>query len=521
MVAKKNYLKKKLDEKKTEILLQIVEEEVEKAYSQILLKEYGGEFGDGGYDSSDSGSGGSVKNTVMDRSKFVGAFTGPVGDLAAIGTKFATNLGIATAGLVGVTIASSIAALLPFNNPDTVKWIGEKFRAWESKSMNFVEQQFRTETEKLRQGWETFKNDFWGIGFVASPFGAIAAAATAMKGVDVALSISNIVTGGKVGSLLQKINEVEDPGTLEDYLNKSERKKEEEIRKKQKDLEKQMYTDTCLQNLKDPNWISPECLGFANRSMFPAGDEGQRDFIEFVTRNANSLERIRRNRYQIEFGKEPGYNYFTGLDDNNIIRLLKNNGYIKENYIHIPSNKIIQEEKKINIQEQIQILFKELAQGKAKNPASNFESDFSAAMSGPPSGVSVADTIAQIKKKLGEEKTNKLLQQIIEKLVADPTAQAAATQWSEKNLPTAMGAFSDLNKSIVAGEVPQITAPQIRDYMTNGAGTSAVESVKQTAKFPIPPDRLARIAQIVQTNAQKDLAPLQQAIAQQSKPTQP
>lgn len=60
-----------------------------------------------------------------------------------------------------------------------------------------MDRQFATARKQLDQGWETFKTDFWGIGFVAAPMGAIAGLAAGGKALDTAFSVLNVASGGR------------------------------------------------------------------------------------------------------------------------------------------------------------------------------------------------------------------------------------------------------------------------------------------------------------------------------------
>ena len=465
------------------ILLHIIEEEVDLSYEKLISEDYDDFAGNDA--STDSGKGG-LSRFWRDRGQFPGLVLSPAMDVISAFKKAGAKASIAIAGLIGMGISSAIAALLPFNDPRAVTWIGKKFLAWETKSMKFIDEQFKTETEKMRQGWETFKGDFWGIGFVAAPFGAIAAAMAASKGIDMAASVGNVVTGGKLGALLNKINlDVEDPGDLDSYLRKGT---EEKKREREKELEKEMYSARCIANLDDPNWLDPECLGFADRSMFPAGDKGQRDFIDFVTRNASDLQRIRRDRYKVDFGREPVYHRNDALSSQNIINALRDGGYLTE------SNKVLEEQ----------------TEPQQKNET-GLSSVVSNALKGPAPKKSVAEIIAEMKKKFGPEKTEELLKQIIPEFLKNPEAQASERQWVAKNLPiVASNLFGTLNRTIVHRQVPGITMEQVQEYNKN-AGDAAVKAIVQSAKsknIQVPAESLAIAKQAVDATVQKGMAPL-------------
>lgn len=492
-------MKKKLEETQTKILLQIIEEEIKNASDELLLEDEldAGDFGGytGGVDLSSGGTGG-VSRFWKDRGQLPGLLLSPVMDITAAFKKFGAKMGIAVAGLIGMTVSSAIAALLPFNDPRTVKYIGQKFLSWESKSMKYIDEQFKAETSMMRQGWETFRNDFWGIGFVASPFNVIAAAAGASKGLDAALSAGNIITGGKLGGLIDKITaDVEDPGDLDSYLEKGAR---EEKEKAEKRLEKDMYSAKCLAQLDNPDWMDPECLGFAERDRFPAGPKGQQQFIDFVTRRGRELEDIRNDQFKVQFGKDPGYNFYKNLrDQQSIINLLKQNGLISENYIH----------------EQ-----KEPASGDGGGISNMLDNALKAGKSS-----NAAAAIANMEKKFGKEKTNEVLKKLADSLVKNPTAQAAAQAWTNANLPRVVaGAFGELNKELMSGQVPNVTLDQMKDYSSK-AGDIAVKAVQQSAakkQIPIPPASLNIIKNVVQADTNKTLAPIQK-IPSQPAPSKP
>ena len=485
-------MKKKLEEKKLEILLQIIEEEIDIASEHLLLEydDYNSDYYGPGVDTSDTGKGG-LRRFWRDRGQLPGLLLSPVSDVASAFKKFGAKMGVAIGSFIGTTIAGAIQAILPFNDPRAVKYVGEKFRFWEDKSMRWIDKQFKTETDQMRAGWETFKNDFWGIGFIASPLNAIAAATAAAKGIDVAISAGNVITGGKLGGLIDKITaDVEDPGKLESYLEKGKQEKEEETRKtREKRIEQSLDYERCVKQLDDPNWIDPECLGFAERNRFPAGPEGQQQFIDFVAGRASKINTLRNNRYRIEFGKKPSNDFYKNLDDQQIINLLKRNGLISESYIHEANKK----ESNNGIKE---LLSKAMNQGESSN---------------------AAVAINKMKEKFGEEATNEFLKKLAKALVEDPTAIAVAQAWTNANLPkVAAETFGSLNKELILGKVPNVTSNQIRDYQSK-AGDLAVKAVKDTASSKgiiIPNESLKMIKDVVQADTNKSFASVQKTSAQ-------
>ena len=391
-------MKKKLEEKQTEILLQIIDEEIESACDDLLLEydfDYGA--GDSGWsDGAHSGGSGGFTRFWRDTKNLPGFLLSPVFQTAAAFKKFAAKMGIAIRGLIGMTIQGAIQALLPFNDPRAVTYIGKKILAWESESMKKIDQQFAKETAEMRQGWETFRNDFWGIGFVAAPFGAIAAASAAGRGIDAALSIGNVITGGRLQGAIRRLSETKDPGTLEAYLKKEDNKQSDEML-----------------------------------------EEGLFDFLK------------KRKKEETNQTTEP-----------------------------------------------------KTANEKAKKPAdiSKLVDD---ALNGPPDETSLAAAIKQMEQKFGKEKSNQILKMIVDNLVQNPKAKALEKVWIEKNLPTVLEPFKNLNKEAVTNQIPGITLEQAKDYASK-AGQIAVQSVQKAAAKKgvgdIPAESKAIIENIVQSD---------------------
>ena len=215
MAAKKKYYKKKLEEKKTEILKEIIEEEID-----LLLFAEGSEY---------HGLG-----KLRDPSTFVGMLTSLAAPIIYAPIHGATKVAIQLAGILGLSLAGSIVALIPFNDPQAVNYVARKIQYWEQENLKNIDKQFEKELAEMWSGWETFKTDFWGIGFIYSPMSAVAAITTAEKGIDVGLSVLNVISAGKVEEVINNINrEIRDPGTLENFLKtgvamKSTEEEEEE-----------------------------------------------------------------------------------------------------------------------------------------------------------------------------------------------------------------------------------------------------------------------------------------------------
>lgn len=187
MVAKKDYYKQKLNEKRMEILLQVIEEEVNLAFKELLLEQ------------EDDLSGGSKQGLgrIVDRENTVGMFLSPISDIWNAVKFRAAEAGIKAVKTAAQLVGGTIAGLLPFNDPRVVEDINNKIEGWEGRALSGLDRQFATARKQLDQGWETFKTDFWGIGFVAAPMGAIAGLAVGGKALDTAFSVLNVASGGR------------------------------------------------------------------------------------------------------------------------------------------------------------------------------------------------------------------------------------------------------------------------------------------------------------------------------------
>jgi len=170
-----------------EILLQIIEEEVDVALKQLVEQ----------YDDYDSGGGGGEGVGPLKRDRFVGKLLSPVTDIWNAVKFRAGEIGIKAVRTVGQLIANTITTLLPFNDPHAQSKIDEFFPDWEDKALSGLDRAFAKERKQMDEGWETFRQDFWGIGFVASPMNAIAGLAVGEKTLDTAFSILNVASAGR------------------------------------------------------------------------------------------------------------------------------------------------------------------------------------------------------------------------------------------------------------------------------------------------------------------------------------
>ena len=181
-----------------EILLQVIEEEVNSAYQELLLEDY---------DDYGGGDGGEGKGLgrIVNRSNTVGMLLSPVADIWNAVTFRAAEAGIKAVKTIGELVANTITSLLPFNEHSAEK-INDYFKEWEHHALSGLDRQFADERGQLDEGWKTFKTDFWGIGFVAAPMGAIAGLAVGGKALDTAFSVLNTVSGGRAGRVYDLIS---------------------------------------------------------------------------------------------------------------------------------------------------------------------------------------------------------------------------------------------------------------------------------------------------------------------------
>lgn len=227
-----------------EILKIILEEEIEKAYQDIILNEtdYYGDADDpysyGSYDYSygsggNSSGGGNEKygkglGRILDPQSFTGMLLSPVTGIINAGKLAAAQAGTQIAGLVALLISGTISSLLPFNDPRVVQFLDRKFKYWEQENLKRINQQFSSEIAEFTRGWETFKTDYYGIGFIVSPL--IASEIIVGKAADVGLSAINVVSGGGVDRIISIFSgQIRDPGSLERFYRQidSSRSKEE------------------------------------------------------------------------------------------------------------------------------------------------------------------------------------------------------------------------------------------------------------------------------------------------------
>ncbi len=194
-----------------EILLQIIEEEVNVAWGEIEVlteQDYGDDYGGGGsggyggYTDSNNSAGYTGARKLIDPENLIGTLLSvPIGIKNAV-TKGVSKMGAQLIGMAGMIIGGTLSGLLPFNS-DVGRKITSYYHGWQKNALRGIEHQFAAETAEINRGWSTFKDDFWGIGFIASPMNAIAAALVAEKSLNVGMSALNTVTGGAAQHALE------------------------------------------------------------------------------------------------------------------------------------------------------------------------------------------------------------------------------------------------------------------------------------------------------------------------------
>ena len=422
MVANKNYYKSKMQEKKLEILRAIIEEEIEYVYSELLLEQEPEGF-----------------SRLTNRNVSLPGMIGSIGgDLVNAFKVFGARVGTTLVGMAGFLISATIASLLPFNDPRTVQWLGAKFKNWEQQNMKIIDKQFETELGNMKQGWDRVKGDYWGIGFVCAPLGAVAAIATVATGVDMGFSVLNVATGGWAEQKLDKIiGDVEDPGDLKSYLQAGQEKDE---KKAEDHGRKAVEGERCFSRLQDQGYVDPECIGATQRDNFPAGPQGTSAFINFVSKNVRNFNNTRGERFSQEYpnsGQEYKHVWDNSDSDPKIIGWLKTSGYIQESA------------------EQLEEGFGSAiagAFGKAKSALG-----FAAAH--PPTGLPALDKLnAKLGEWVGQKKITQAdadaaRQKIMKELLDDPEAKSTSAAWSAKKVGYLVGETAKaVNKELPAAQ---------------------------------------------------------------------
>lgn len=436
MVVKKKYYKQKLEEKKIEILKTLIEEEI----NLFLIEDKE-----------------NIGQVIMPKGGVLNTFLSPLVDMknafAHAGAKAAVQL----TGMAGLLVAGTIAGFLPFNDPRTVNFIARKIQYLEQENLKLIDKQFEKELGQMRDGWETFKNDFWGIGFVVSPLNAIAAIATAEKGLDMGLSVLNVVSGGRVGQVIDKINEdIKDPGSLKEYLGKQQ---EEDRRNAEERVKSAVESDRCFRNLQQAGFIDPSCIGADQRERFPANATGTAQFIKFVTRNVTTYNQNRKERYETQFpdivDKKPYQHVFSDpkynasyADSKLVSQWLKSNGYITET---------INSDEDLLIEEGFLQTIKQAVTGQR-----------------PQTGIPSLNALHQkidgwVKQgQIKADEAKELFTKLKNNFLQNPEIKKASEQWSAVNISKMITSiFTNVNNDIARGKAGKVTPQEIDSYKDN------------------------------------------------------
>ena len=461
MAAKKKYYKKKLEEKKIEILKTIIEEEIDLFAEEVQ-------------------SHGLARFT--DRGTFTGLLLSPLTDIKNAFLHAGAKAAVQLAGMAGLLIGGTIAGLLPFNDPKTVNYIAKKIQYLEQENLKIIDKQFEKELGQMRDGWETFKTDFWGIGFVYSPMSAIAAIATAEKGLDMGLSVLNVVSGGKVGQVIDKMNEdVKDPGSLKEYLGKAE---QSDQKKAQERVESQIESERCFNNLTQAGFLDPTCIGADQRERFPSTPAGTAAYIKFIERNIQNYNDNRRERFEVQFPNKEYQGAFqksrySGVDRAGLSKWLKANGFLTEN----------KEEEKDNIilEEGIFQTVKQAITGQR-----------------PQTGIPSLNELHQkidgwIKQgQIKPDEAKEFFRILKNNTLQSQEIKQEADKWSAANVSKMMtNIFTGINNDIATGKAGNISSQEIETY--KGKAEAMVDKIfdavaKKTKKFKIIPNQAAKQA---------------------------
>jgi len=175
--------------------------------------------GGGGYGSSSSGS----DNGMWSRNGVFGAMGfAAIRDIWNILKRDSAKLGVQALSTVGSLFAGTVTMLLPFNSHLATSYVTRKFMYWEARAIKSINQQFEKELAGFDTGWELIKPDLIGLGFFIAPYGVVGNMMAAGQAIDTAVSITNVITGGLVGHLIDRIinlpDDMRDPGNLDSYI---------------------------------------------------------------------------------------------------------------------------------------------------------------------------------------------------------------------------------------------------------------------------------------------------------------
>lgn len=188
-----------------QLLLKLIEEEVDLFLAEQEYSEPG--FSGTGYDSSfDVTAGTGVGSYFRSPSTFGGALLTPLRGVYASVAGGAAKMATIGLSFIGTAIGGTIAGMLPFAKPELVTAVARKMQGWEEKNVARIERYFGKDLAAVKDGWNKIRGDFWGIGFIASPFNAIAAISAAGRGLDAAATVGNVISGGRLQRFLHQMS---------------------------------------------------------------------------------------------------------------------------------------------------------------------------------------------------------------------------------------------------------------------------------------------------------------------------
>lgn len=180
---------------------------------------------EGGYGVSlgGGGSGSGTSNSMWARNGLFGAMGfAAIRDVWNILKRDTAKLGVQALSTVGSLFAGTVTILIPFNSHFATSYVTKKFMYWEVKAIKSINQQFEKELAGFDTGWELIKPDLIGLGFFVAPYGVVGNMMAAGQAIDTAISITNVMTGGLVGYLIDRIinlpDDMRDPGNLDYYV---------------------------------------------------------------------------------------------------------------------------------------------------------------------------------------------------------------------------------------------------------------------------------------------------------------
>jgi hypothetical protein len=181
---------------------------------------------EGGYGvnaSYGSSSGGGSGNGMWSRNGLFGAMGfAAIRDIWNILKRDTAKLGVQALSTVGSLFAGTVTMLIPMNSHLATSYVTKKFMYWEVKAIKAINQQFEKELAGFDTGWELIKPDLIGLGFFVAPYGVVGNMMAAGQAIDTAISITNVMTGGLVGYLIDRIvnlpEDMRDPGNLDYYV---------------------------------------------------------------------------------------------------------------------------------------------------------------------------------------------------------------------------------------------------------------------------------------------------------------